>query len=62
MRTIINGVGSKTTRTNSFIETQEGQFRNDQLHGFGRRIKWYKNGHEALDMGFFENGLLHGWG
>ena len=40
----------------------EGQFKDDQLDGFGRWIKVYMDGEHACYLGHWKEQLRHGWG
>ena len=58
------GLGRKIrVWANSSIEVWEGQFKYDQLHGFGRHvvINWSDN-HAASYIGNWKNGKHHGYG
>ena len=39
----------------------EGQFKHDELHGFGRYIRITGEGVKTVIIGFFKNGLAHGY-
>ena len=40
----------------------EGNFQDNELTGFGRHMTSYWNGQSASYMGYFKNGLMHGYG
>jgi len=40
----------------------EGEFKNDELHGYGRSVKFHKAGHVSQYIGWWEEGEHYGWG
>lgn len=59
---MLNGVGRKVTGFKNYINVQEGEFKNDQLEGWGRSINFYNDGHTCDYVGFFCEGDMQGWG
>jgi hypothetical protein len=41
---------------------QEGQFENHKLNGFGRELRFDKEGKQTSYIGWFKNGKYHGHG
>jgi hypothetical protein len=53
----LHGLGRKIELGKASGILQEGQFRNNELNGFGRCI----SSDSTMAIGFFKNGLLHGF-
>lgn len=44
---MLHGIGRKVVQTEQFVEVFEGQFKHDLLNGWGRSIKFFKDGHTS---------------
>lgn len=58
----LHGVGRIATTGTEYDLYQEGQFENHVLNGFGRELRFDKNGEQTQYVGWFKNGKYHGHG
>lgn len=58
----LNGVGRIACTGTEYDYYQEGQFVNHKLHGFGRELRFEKDGKQTAYIGWFKDGKYHGHG
>ena len=59
---VIRGLGRITWITDQYDLIWEGQIVHNELDGFARSMTFYKNGDHCSYMGFWKDGLHHGYG
>lgn len=58
----LHGVGRIALTGGEYDCYQEGQFENHVLNGFGRELRFDKEGKQTAYVGWFKNGKYHGYG
>lgn len=58
----IEGVGRRMVVTDEKDMIVEGQFENKKLHGFGRELTIFSNNEFEVHIGWWDNGVPHGYG
>ena len=58
----IEGIGRKMVITDAYDQFIEGQFEDKKLHGFGRELTIHDNNEFEVHIGWWDNGVPHGYG